>query len=369
MEYNNLPTIEEYAESKRFIEECGLYEKINSYTKKVNFNDIKIDVYKRKHKYEFEDQGMLDSKYLNLFIGASQVASLLVPEESFSNPKNMLLEKLNIIRKINTKQMILGRIFEEYLKDLLTYFDKDADSILENKLKGNRIREVAEIQNTYIVFINDVPIRVTPDFSIKIEDKDIPVDTKFVNRISFNKKEMSMLPGQYVWQSIMQQLAMNTDFGLLFYLIANEDVVIQKIDLNEYLPFITTVSQNVDDFYKNVIDANTKARDEVINNYYTEYSIKLSGYEVDNENVIYSNETYYENADDIAGDDQDYTMAVEYIKNRELKTEYEQKMESIKNNFRVKYPSHKNVICEDYIVVLKDRFNIKPVKPLRNQEL
>ena len=339
------------------------------------FNDIYVDVYRYKDKFDYDaESGNEAFNAIRWYVGSSSLASLIIPESSFMNTKSYLFEKVGLLKRPKSKQMILGNIMEPYLQTLLSCYDTTSsddmvalNNTYENIKNGLVVNDIRKEQHSYIVVIKDdekdegYPVRVSPDFILTENNKEFPVDTKFVSRYSFKEKELTLAPSQYTWQSIMQQLVYDSDKGYLFYLIGNEDLKLVSINIDNYLAFLPTIYAELKTFYSLMLNAKKFTFEEFYSIAYPEQTIKLSD---TNYIMVLSDEQKNEILNKVSslravGDMDDEAKCVEYIKHQSMKKDNETIMEEIKEHYRGKYPNYNEIELSNFIIRLKPRFGIK----------
>lgn len=351
----------------------------------MQFGSIYVDVYERNSKYNFgEGQDEIDANTINYWVGSSSISSLINPEASFMNTKSYLFEKLGLLKRPVTKPMLMGNLFEPYIYKLLSVYpidiqnDEERLKVMLKRLKEDLVvNDVDYIDNTYVLVFKSspdeqgYPVRVTPDFTITIDGVKYPVDAKFVNRFSFNNKELSLTPSQYTWQSLMQQIVFNANRGYLFYVIGNEDIQFVSIDRDHYTPFLQTIYSELEIFYNYLFNAKNYTFEQFFNIAYPDQSISL----YDAKYMLVMDEEKLEEMKNridsryAVGDMEDELKCVEYIKNQEIRSEAESKMTDIKDYYKTKYPNFEGIELSNFTIKFKPRFNVKVKKASNNEEL
>lgn len=313
----------------------------------------------------------------NKYITSTEVATILGLNRHISY-NSLLLKKITNHREKQTKQMLEGLIMEPFATNILRYYPIDetttditlTHNTYNNFINKNIINDVYEDKKTYMITIKDidgfieVPILCSPDCYILKNDKKYPVDIKRTGKYTYESQINSGFYSTYVWQSIMQQLRYNSEYGYLFFNIFTNDGLEfkhEKIEIENYKPFIKEILINGNRFYedlnryknipvaeilkildlKDSIDYNiVKEQLEAIPK---EGEIKI---DINNEKeykpildcFIYSQqENEIENINNI------YNIIEWYVHMNETKIKYEKTIETFKNNIKIKFPDCKKI--------------------------
>lgn len=336
------------------------FKLVDSYNIETTYTKHNVKIFKRNASPDIQKINEDEKLLIDFIVGSSRVSSFIVPEQSFENPKEILLEKLGLYKKPTTSKMVMGNIFEQYIADLLQYYEGDIEKTYHNKVNNKKVNTVISNMNTpYILLFNDViPIKVTPDVEVIFpnETERYPLDLKFVSPYSFKSKELSLMPGQYVWQSVLQQIVFNKAKGYLFYVIGNEDIKIVEIERQGYLPFIDTLIENLKTFYNILEDSIGKSYDEIMEQY-PEFVVKEP-------NRLPEVNRQEEEAE---GTEDDEDMCIAYLRERETKKELDETLEKIRIYFKAKYNGYKKVRCGSYIVNIHP-FNVRVSSVIEENE-
>lgn len=294
----------------------------------------------------------------NKYLGASEIGALLGIDK-YSNPKILLFQKLGFMRESKTPNMILGAMFENDILEKFSYFEYDEDTTYENYLQNRVLRKTYRVNNSYLLKINDVPFIVSPDGYFIDDGQKIPVETKFINNIIGSNNDYYI--GKFAWQSVMQQLLYDVNYGYIFTLIGNTKLSLNKIMLKDYMPLINNVLDEAKRFYEALHESTSRGLSIVDVNklYYNEYLIKDTTYIKKEHMETISNQNIDNPSPYIQGDDDDAKYASKYITMSMQEKEIKEFKHAAKNYFKLKYGDIGQKIYADiYKIRLFPKFTV-----------
>lgn len=305
-----------------------------------SIKEIQIEVIKDAQINQKQWEG-LRLKY----VGSSEIG-VIIKSSSFKTPKELLLQKLGHLAAHRNSNMYIGLLYEKDIADKLRYFDTDIEQCYQNYVNNKPVRHIRKETNSFLLHFllddgTDVPIVVSPDYLMTEDmtsDTYYPVDIKFVSYLS-----SSYLTGKvsdYVWQSIMQQLCYDVKTGYLFYQIGNNDIKLTRIDIDDYLPFLDTILNEVAAFYQDLEKYRSASLSQILKDYYPEQ--------------IYEGEltSPIERPEIVQGSEDDNPYVEKYVELRNYKSNIENAMKEVKTYILNRYPEAREILFDRFRVVI-----------------
>jgi len=310
----------------------------------------------------------------NKYVGASEVGAIM-GINSYQNIKDLLFAKLGFMNEFNNSYMSLGTIFENDILSKFDYYEYNEEQTMYNYLENKKLRKSHRCNESYILYLDNVPFIVSPDgYFIDDDGLTIPIETKFIDLFSIKTNNIEVSIGKYAWQSVLQQLVFNVDYGYIFTLVSNKNLILSKILLDTYESQLDYLIQKTKEFYDilNTCIINDLKINEVNDNFYTEFNItNLSNIKTnllslisDTSNISDRGFKYVE------GDESDATYASKYLLMLDKEKEIKEYKEIAKKYFILKYGNQSYPIVSDiYKIKLLPKFSITITTPVINNDL
>lgn len=295
-------------------------------------------------------------RFRNKYIGASEIGAL-INIDKYSNPKELLFKKLGYIVKSNNNNTFLGKIFEKDIIEKFKYYDYDINVTYDNILQNKVVRDVHQEVNAYILYINDVPFIVSPDAYTYDNGNTIPVEIKFMDVFSLKNNMTILTSGVYAWQSLMQQIVYNSNYGYIFALISNKEFVLEIVRTDTLISQVDMLIEKAQEFYSILNKCLLRDLDvQYANSFYKEHYVRnIKNISDDTISSLSKNIDDY-----IIADEEDNKNVEMYIKALHEEKEARKIKEMVKNMMIMKYGNNsKGIITNSNKVILSPKFDIR----------
>jgi len=326
------------------------------------------------------------------YVGSSELATLL-NISSYHSKKELLLKKLGYLKQEMIPVMAAGHVLEPLLGDnILPYFEEDILKTYQNIKDNKKVRDVKKDNNVYLLTFSsidygDVSIIVSPDY---VDNDNYPYDIKTMNPYSFNAYRNKPMAGDYIVQSLCQQLLFQKDYGYLFIFVSPSEIYLDKIRYEDYeVMIVNNLIPNLKEFYENLEKARNMELKDIINNFYIDADFifkQINPYLEEpiipsNDKLVISLDNIPDNVTNISDEvvntfshnvidsndkksiiiDVLTNMSREYIQNNEIAKDANKKCDVIKSIFQqigVDYKELEIISPDGYKIIV----NLKPFK-------
>lgn len=335
--------------------------------REYNLGEYRISVYKVLQKEQEQ------------YIRSSELASVLRASKH-KKYIDVLYSKIYGLEDEITKENLEGRILESLGIDLLPYYEENTITTYRNKIENKPVRSVFREENTFKLvisdYIDDITIMVSPDAYIyNFGENLIPVDIKRMNTWSFQSYKSSGLMNSYVWQSLCQMLAYESETGHLFIMEMKDNGIelhLDTIELQSMIPYLPTIVKECKIFYDklkyykdrspeellkeegDILQVSDKVLNKILESV-NERKDSVITMEDERIKRIIKNMGSEENETDIEH------LIMKYMEDKNTIKNFEEYFERFKKSFQMSFPEHNSISIDsgqDYLI----RVSLKPFR-------